>query len=352
MRKAIAAAVLASSFVVTTADGAVSADMTTPPGSTASINVTITISTALGTSTDSDAKTIATTGTMTSAFLPDAPAFTATQMNAMTINFANTTFNFQFFCLPFIGCQNLNVTMNNLVFTLVEPNCSPITAGTGAVSFANAQVHAFGNYSTSGITVTSGTVDSIGSGSMTGRITNPAAGAVKLDQVAMASQTFVVDPADLPPGVTALTIVIQPTLTNTTFSGPFALNANDFDFDDDGVFDFCDTCTDTDSDGFGNPNFVHNTCAVDNCPEVFNPDQLDTNGNGIGDACKPPPPCPQDIVPKGGNGTVDVDDLLLVINSWGACVDCPADISPAPNGNDTVDVDDLLAVINAWGVCE
>jgi hypothetical protein len=53
------------------------------------------------------------------------------------------------------------------------------------------------------------------------------------------------------------------------------------------------------------------------------------------------------------NGAVDVDDLLMVINSWGACdVPCPpsctADIAPA-GGNCFVDVDDLLMVINSWG---
>jgi len=63
-----------------------------------------------------------------------------------------------------------------------------------------------------------------------------------------------------------------------------------------------------------------------------------------------PVPCPADII---GNGVVNVDDLLAVINGWGACNDprnCPADIAP-PRGNDTVNVDDLLAVINGWGAC-
>jgi len=68
-----------------------------------------------------------------------------------------------------------------------------------------------------------------------------------------------------------------------------------------------------------------------------------------------PPPCPADIAPSGApNGVVNVDDLLAVINAWGACPipsNCPADIAPigAPNGS--VNVDDLLAVINAWGEC-
>jgi len=34
-----------------------------------------------------------------------------------------------------------------------------------------------------------------------------------------------------------------------------------------------------------------------------------------------------------------------------ASVGCPADIAPLPNGNGVVDVDDLLAVINGWGPC-
>jgi hypothetical protein len=52
-----------------------------------------------------------------------------------------------------------------------------------------------------------------------------------------------------------------------------------------------------------------------------------------------------------GDGIVDVDDLLAVINAWGDCTnpkDCPADLAPPPNGDDVVDVDDLLVVINNW----
>jgi probable HAF family extracellular repeat protein len=58
--------------------------------------------------------------------------------------------------------------------------------------------------------------------------------------------------------------------------------------------------------------------------------------------------CTADIVL---NGEVDVDDLLAVINTWGPCIDCSADIVPL-GGNGLVDVDDLLGVINSWGDCK
>jgi hypothetical protein len=62
--------------------------------------------------------------------------------------------------------------------------------------------------------------------------------------------------------------------------------------------------------------------------------------------------CPADIAPSpNGNGIVDVDDLLAIINDWGRCVGCAADIAP-PGGNGMVDVDDLLKVINDWGFCD
>jgi hypothetical protein len=61
--------------------------------------------------------------------------------------------------------------------------------------------------------------------------------------------------------------------------------------------------------------------------------------------------CP-DIAPLGGgNGMVDVDDLLEIINSWGPCAACISDIVPA-GGDGAVNVDDLLAIINSWGPCK
>ena len=66
----------------------------------------------------------------------------------------------------------------------------------------------------------------------------------------------------------------------------------------------------------------------------------------------PPPVCNEDV---NHDGSINVTDMLEVINSWGACSPppqaCPTDIAPALQGNGAVDVNDLLAIINAWGPC-
>jgi len=92
----------------------------------------------------------------------------------------------------------------------------------------------------------------------------------------------------------------------------------------------------------------------DDC-DILDGTSLDVNLNGIPDECEKPIGCVADIAPDGGDGEVNVDDLLVLIGSWDVCpappTACPADIAPPPTGDGTVNVDDLLALIAAWGPC-
>ncbi len=138
-------------------------------------------------------------------------------------------------------------------------------------------------------------------------------------------------------------------LCDATDNCPSDANADQADADADATGDVCDTCTDTDGDGFGDPGFPANVCAEDNCPNVSNADQTDTDGDGVGDACETGPandgdfdgildgsdPCPTD--PRNlcfGPVAIDnttTDPVRMNLNTSGnSCagdkIDCNGDL--------------------------
>jgi hypothetical protein len=98
-------------------------------------------------------------------------------------------------------------------------------------------------------------------------------------------------------------------------------------------------------------NGVWDQCDIDGDPS------LDLNNNGIIDSCDIP--CPGDVA--GGSaktffrdGTVSIDDLLVIINHWnetGPPGTVPGDIAPDGAVDGWVSIDDLLLIVNSWGGC-
>ncbi len=108
-----------------------------------------------------------------------------------------------------------------------------------------------------------------------------------------------------------------------------------------------------DDDVFIRTVFANTVFITDNNILYFFCTLRDAVGTNLGDAflradLNPINDCPADIAPRGGDGQVNVTDLLAVIGAWGPCsAPCPPDI----NSDGQVNVTDLLTVIGAWGPC-
>lgn len=116
------------------------------------------------------------------------------------------------------------------------------------------------------------------------------------------------------------------------------------DFDEDGIVNVSDPCTDVDGDGFGDPGFRQSTCARDNCPEASNPDQADRDGDGFGDVCDV---CPETFDPpqidRDRDGIGDSCDSCIDVDGDGRGTGgggCPGDNCPAVSNPDQFDFDE------------
>lgn len=83
-----------------------------------------------------------------------------------------------------------------------------------------------------------------------------------------------------------------------------------------------------------------NRNCIDDVLDITDGTSLDINGNEMPDECE----CLADFT---NNGSVNVDDLLILLGEWGT----PGILADL-NADDIVDIEDLLIFIANWGDCE
>jgi hypothetical protein len=112
------------------------------------------------------------------------------------------------------------------------------------------------------------------------------------------------------------------------------------------------TCVDSDGDGFGDPGHPENDCPDDNCPLVYNEDQIDADSDGLGDACDDCPSDPDNDI-DGDSICGDIDNCPDVYNpdqtvSGGLTMGdaCCCEVRGDLNRSGAIDIEDLVYLAN------
>ncbi|MBL8132351.1 MAG: thrombospondin type 3 repeat-containing protein, partial [Anaerolineae bacterium] len=117
-------------------------------------------------------------------------------------------------------------------------------------------------------------------------------------------------------------------ISNLLDNCSFVPNPDQLDTNHDGLGDACDPNPYYFPAADGDNDYVANI--DDNCPTIFNPEQEDTDGDGLGDACdEPPPPPPDETIDVDRDGIVDWRD------------NCPTTPNPDQRDSDNDRVGDV-----------
>jgi len=227
LRPFVALALTASAHATSQATVQIPANTTIP----ATVRIDITHNT-FGSSNDTEARNHSLSGPMHITMNPNSPPWANIGQDSMNLTLGPALYNFQFFCFPFIGCQNLNVNLSSVVITMTAPATAPLS-GTGNYAMSNVPVNLNAVYSTTGIDTGSYQIDQAANVTISGRLTQTA-GVAKIDQFSLGSLIFDVPAASLPANVASIRLTITPNLSQVALTGPWSVIPSP-DFNGDGL---------------------------------------------------------------------------------------------------------------------
>lgn len=239
------------------------ADITVDEGSIATVELVVQITTSFGTDTKADTVSKTFTGAGVAVVDSDVPPFLSLALPTLDFNLGSADFSYEFFCLPIVGCQDLNVTVGNFMIGLGKGGVSGPVKG-GSASFPNAPFVSSFDYDVSGIAdiVGSNVVPEIYPFSTEVGMSGPD---LLLTNIALEPIVFEIPPEDLPDFVGPVIITANVDLSAASLRG-LLVPGKEFcqgDFNEDGVVNGAD---------FGSILASWGLCG--GCPQ-------DLNGDGV-----------------------------------------------------------------------
>lgn len=203
------------------------------PKSTAIVTVRLDIESSFGGTNDVDVKTVSVKGLADFLCNPSRPPWNLIGVSVLNIALENAMYEFDFFCFPFVGCQHLDVSLENVQITLLDPVISAV-ATNGSATFLDGSFMLHADYTLSGLTQGKGSSDTISTSEFAG-VMSISGSNVSMRQCTLSPLIIDFPKDSLPSNVSSVRMTITSNLSNLFFQGPWIPKANGPDLNGDGV---------------------------------------------------------------------------------------------------------------------
>ncbi|MFZ4643293.1 MAG: hypothetical protein ACOYMU_08085 [Phycisphaerales bacterium] len=178
-------------------------------------------------------KTVSVTGLAETLCNPSLPPWNLIGVSVLNIALENATYEFDFFCFPFVGCQHLDVSLENVQIILQSPVISEVVTD-GAATFLEGSFRLHADYTLSGLTQGKGSSDTISTSEFAG-VMSISGSDVSMKQCRLSPLLIDFPQESLPGNVSSVRMTITSDLSNLFFQGSWIPKANGPDLNGDGV---------------------------------------------------------------------------------------------------------------------